>query len=94
MKKTATADTDVMNSAVAAHRRGMEQDGAAATTLMQDADQQLDEMIVAAQLTPGELMSEAILSRRIGIGTAPTREALHRLRASIWCRSCPGAASW
>lgn len=45
----------------------MEQDGAAAKTLMQDADQQLDEMIVAAQLAPGEVMSEAILSRRIGI---------------------------
>ena len=55
MKKTATADTDVMNSALAAHRRGTEQYGAAATTLMQDEDQQLDEMIVTAQLAPGGL---------------------------------------
>lgn len=66
MKKTATVDTDVMKSAVVAQRRGTEQDGAAATTLMQDAYRQLEEMIVTAQLAPGEMVSEAILSRRMG----------------------------
>jgi DNA-binding GntR family transcriptional regulator len=81
MKKaaTATAGTEVMKSAVAVQRRVTEQDGAAATTLMQDAYRQLEEMIVTAELAPGEVVSEAILSRRIGIGTTPIREALHRL---------------
>ena len=55
MKKaaTATAGTEVMKSAVAVQRRVTEQDGAAATTLMQDAYRQLGEMVVTAEVAPG-----------------------------------------
>lgn len=39
----------------------------------------IEEMIVTLELPPGSLVSEAILSERIGIGTTPIREALQRL---------------
>src|SRR5712675_907690 len=40
---------------------------------------QLEELIVTLQLAPGEVVSEAALSRQLRIGRTPIREALHRL---------------
>ena len=51
----------------------------AQTTLTEDAYRRLEEMIVTLELAPGSVVSEAILSERIGIGTTPIREALQRL---------------
>lgn len=48
-------------------------------TLMEDAYRRLEEMIVTLEIAPGSVVSEAILSRRLGIGTTPIREALQRL---------------
>ena len=48
-------------------------------TLTQEAYERLEEMIITLELAPGEAVSEAILSKRLGIGTTPIREALHRL---------------
>jgi len=42
----------------------------------------LEEMIVTLELRPGELLSEARLSARLGIGRTPIREALQRLEAA------------
>jgi len=39
----------------------------------------LEELIVTLQLPPGSVVSEAALSKRIGIGRTPIREALQRL---------------
>lgn len=48
-------------------------------TLTGEAYRRLEEMIVTLELAPGAVVSEAILSERIGIGTTPIREALQRL---------------
>jgi len=48
-------------------------------TLTGEAYRRLEEMIVTLELAPGAIVSEAILSERIGIGTTPIREALQRL---------------
>jgi DNA-binding GntR family transcriptional regulator len=48
-------------------------------TLTEVAYQRLEEMIVTLDLAPGSVVSEAILSERLGIGTTPIREALQRL---------------
>lgn len=48
-------------------------------TLTAEAYARLEEMIVTLELAPGAVVSEAILSRQLGIGTTPVREALHRL---------------
>ena len=48
-------------------------------TLTEEAYRRLEEMIVTLDLAPGSVVSEAILSERIGIGTTPIREALQRL---------------
>lgn len=53
--------------------------GGGHTTLMAEAYARLEEMIVTLELAPGTVVSEAILSRQLGIGTTPIREALHRL---------------
>jgi DNA-binding GntR family transcriptional regulator len=53
--------------------------GANSPTLTQEAYERLEEMIITLELAPGEAVSEAILSKRLGIGTTPIREALHRL---------------
>jgi DNA-binding GntR family transcriptional regulator len=50
-----------------------------ATTLNEAAYLRIEEMIVTLELPPGSLVSESILSERIGIGTTPIREALQRL---------------
>lgn len=48
-------------------------------TLMEGAYRQLEEMIVTLEIAPGSVVSEAILSRSLNIGTTPIREALQRL---------------
>jgi DNA-binding GntR family transcriptional regulator len=50
-----------------------------AATLNETAYLRIEEMIVTLELPPGSLVSESILSERIGIGTTPIREALQRL---------------
>lgn len=51
----------------------------AAPTLSEKAYRQLEEMIVNLELAPGSVLSEQVLSQRLGIGRTPIREALHRL---------------
>ena len=51
----------------------------AAPTLNEEAYRRLEELIVTLELAPGSVVSEAILSERLGIGTTPIREALQRL---------------
>lgn len=46
---------------------------------MEDAYRLLEEKIVTLKIEPGSVVSEASLSRLIGIGTTPIREALQRL---------------
>ena len=48
-------------------------------TLTEEAYRRIEELIVTLELAPGSVVSEAILSERIGIGTTPVREALQRL---------------
>ena len=66
-----------------AHPRGAvsEAEGKTAqvTTLNEEAYRRLEEMIVTLALEPGSVVSEAMLSERLGIGTTPIREALQRL---------------
>ena len=50
-----------------------------ARTLNEEADRRLEELIVTLELEPGSVVSEKMLSGRIGIGTTPIREALQRL---------------
>lgn len=48
-------------------------------SLTERAYKQLEEMITTLQLAPGAVVSEATLSKRLGIGRTPIREALQRL---------------
>lgn len=48
-------------------------------SLTGEAHRRIEEMIVTLELVPGEVVSETILSKLIGIGTTPVREALQRL---------------
>jgi DNA-binding GntR family transcriptional regulator len=48
-------------------------------TLTEQAYAALEELIVHGQLGPGELVSEAMLATKLGIGRTPIREALQRL---------------
>ncbi len=48
-------------------------------TLTDRAYRQLEELIVTLQLAPGEILSEQSLSKDLGIGRTPIREALQRL---------------
>jgi DNA-binding GntR family transcriptional regulator len=48
-------------------------------TLMEQAYQRLEEMIVTLQLAPGAVLSEQALAAELGIGRTPIREALQRL---------------
>jgi DNA-binding GntR family transcriptional regulator len=58
-------------------------------TLTHEAYVRLEEMIVTLELIPGASVSEAILSRQLGIGTTPVREALHRLAREYLVRIIP-----
>jgi DNA-binding GntR family transcriptional regulator len=55
--------------------------GAEKLGLADRAWRQLEEMIVTLELPPGSVWSEAELSKKIGIGRTPVREALQRLEA-------------
>jgi DNA-binding GntR family transcriptional regulator len=50
-----------------------------ADTLTDKAYRALEEDIVTLRIPPGTVVSEAILSRRLGVGRTPVREALQRL---------------
>jgi len=50
-----------------------------AETLTDKAYRALEEQIVTLRIPPGTVVSEAILSRRLGVGRTPVREALQRL---------------
>jgi DNA-binding GntR family transcriptional regulator len=50
-----------------------------ADTLTEKAYRALEEEIVTLRIPPGSVVSEAILSRRLGVGRTPVREALQRL---------------
>ena len=50
-----------------------------AETLTEKAYRALEEEIVTLRIPPGAVVSEAILSRRLGLGRTPIREALQRL---------------
>ena len=52
-------------------------------SLNEEAYRLIEEMIVTLELAPGSVVSEAMLSERIGIGHTPIREALQRLAARI-----------
>jgi DNA-binding GntR family transcriptional regulator len=54
-------------------------DLASAETLTEKAYRALEEEIVTLRIPPGTVVSEAILSRRLGVGRTPVREALQRL---------------
>jgi DNA-binding GntR family transcriptional regulator len=49
------------------------------SSLSERAYRRLEEMIVTLQLAPGSVVSESALSKRLGIGRTPIREALQRL---------------
>lgn len=48
-------------------------------TLTDRAYRELEELIVTLRIAPGTVVSEALLSKRLGIGRTPVREALQRL---------------
>lgn len=48
-------------------------------TLTEKAYRELEEQIVTLHIPPGSVVSEAMLSRRLGLGRTPIREALQRL---------------
>src|ERR1700761_1303644 len=50
-----------------------------AETLTEKAYRALEEEIVTLRIPPGTIVSETILSRRLGVGRTPVREALQRL---------------
>jgi DNA-binding GntR family transcriptional regulator len=50
-----------------------------AETLTEKAYRALEEEIVTLRIAPGSVVSEAMLSRRLGVGRTPVREALQRL---------------
>lgn len=60
--------------------RNLDQNGHAPdSSLSERAYRRLEEMIVTLQLAPGSVVSESALSKRLGIGRTPIREALQRL---------------
>lgn len=50
-------------------------------TLAERAYEQLRDLIISAQLAPGQLIDEERMIERLGIGRTPLREAMRRLRA-------------
>lgn len=60
-----------------------------APTLNETAYRRLEEMIVTLELAPASVVSEAVLSERIGIGTTPIREALQRLAREYMVQILP-----
>lgn len=62
-----------------ATRGGAHPPDEAIASLSERAYRRLEELIVTLQLAPGTVVSEAALSKRLGIGRTPIREALQRL---------------
>ena len=60
-----------------------------ATNLTAAACRRIEAMIVMLELEPGSVVSEAILGKRLGIGTTPIREALQRLAREHLVRVLP-----
>jgi DNA-binding GntR family transcriptional regulator len=56
-----------------------DQEDASEASLAEHAYRAIEELIVTLRLPPGTVISEMSLSKRLGIGRTPTREALHRL---------------
>jgi DNA-binding GntR family transcriptional regulator len=69
---TAPSTADAMPRSAPRQRSG-------SRSLTEEAYSRLEEMIVMLELRPGVAVSEATLSRRLGIGRTPIREALQRL---------------
>lgn len=75
-----TAKTAIKNAApVSPADAGAEAEEGVDTTLSGKAYRQLEELIVTLRFQPGEVLSEAALAKRLGIGRTPIREALQRL---------------
>jgi len=69
-----------MRAAISRKRRSSADEGPTdIRTLAERAYRELEEQIVTLKLKPGDVVSEAILSSRLGIGRMPIREALQRL---------------
>lgn len=66
-------------TAPASEKENDEHTAQARGSLQKKAFAQLREMIVLQELVPGSLVSEATLSKRLGLGRSPIRAALHRL---------------
>ena len=60
-----------------------------APALADQARLQLEEMIVKLELPPGSVWSESQLSKRLGIGRTPVREALQRLQTEYLVKIVP-----
>lgn len=58
-------------------------------TLTEQAYRALEEAIVTLEVSPGEVVSEAQLSARLGFGRTPVREALQRLARERLVRILP-----
>ncbi len=54
-------------------------EGGKPSSLSDKAYRQLEELIVTLRLSPGEVLSEAALAKKLKIGRTPIREALQRL---------------
>lgn len=61
------------------NQRNAERTVSETVTLTDEAYRRLEEAIVTLEVEPGAVVSESVLSRRLGIGTTPVREALQRL---------------
>lgn len=85
-----TAATRRLSPTAAEARRGVaRRSPAAAEPLAERAYRVLEEEIVTLALPPGEAVSEALLSDRLGIGRTPVREALQRLARERLVRILP-----
>lgn len=62
-----------------AARGTVRDEGERSASLSESAYRRLEEMIVTLQIAPGTVVSEAALSKRLGIGRTPIREALQQL---------------
>jgi len=60
-----------------------------APALADQARAALEELIVKLELPPGSVWSEAQLSRKLGIGRTPVREALQRLQSEYLVKIMP-----
>lgn len=58
-------------------------------SLTTTAYEQLEELIVTAELEPGAILSEATLVEQLGIGRTPIREALQKLEREGLIRIMP-----